>query len=307
MRTLRFSLILLSVLVPMGSRLSGLRADTVRLKPAADTSLFEQEPANNLGATTDLPAGTTNKGKRARLLLQFDIAGSIPSGAILNSATLTLTVTASGGVDSTFGLYRVLQSWGEGAKSGNQGATATDLEATWDARFVPSQAWTAPGGTAGQDFDSTASASLPLGGPGAYVFVSNVSLVSDIALWLRAPPTNFGWILVGGAEATAATAKRIASRENTGKAPLLVVDYTLPPPAPRIDAITRSAGEVRIHFAGEAGKLYSVEFKDGLSGDPWSTLSQVASKFLPTNYVVPDVGPFSRQRFYRVGLIGDVD
>lgn len=303
----RSCLFLPPVLLAVGLLSSLLHAESVSLKPVADTSLFEQEPANNLGATLDIPAGTTNKGKRNRLLLRFDIAGAIPSGAIINSAALTLTVTASGGVDSTFSLHRVLQPWGEGAKSGNTGAAATALEATWIARFAPSQMWSAPGGTADQDFASTASASLPMGGPGVYSFGSSAGLVADIDFWLRDASHNDGWVLISGAEATAATAKRIASRENGSLAPLLVVDYSPPPPAPRIDAITRVADEVRIHFAGEAGKLYAVEYKQTFSDELWSTLTQVASKFFPTNFVVPDSGPLSPQRFYRVGLMGDVD
>ncbi len=303
----RSRLLTLPVLFAIGLLPSLPQAESVSLTPVADTSLLEEMPANNLGATMDLPAGTTNKGKRTRLLLRFDISGAIPSGAVINSATLTLRVTASGGVDSTFSLHRVLQAWGEGAKSGNMGAPATDLEATWNARFAPSQTWSAPGGEADQDFTSTASASLPMGAPGVYTFGSNAGLVADIDSWLRDASHNDGWILVSGAEATAATAKRIASRDTGSQAPLLVVDYVPPQPAPRIDAITHAVGEVRIHFAGEAGKLYAVEFKEALSGEPWSTLTLVSSKFFPTNYVVRDLGPFGQKRFYRVGLMGDVD
>jgi hypothetical protein len=62
------------------------RAGTVTNLPAADTTLFETAPDNNLGAGT-LAAGATRGRLRARALLRFDLSG-VPANAVVVSATL---------------------------------------------------------------------------------------------------------------------------------------------------------------------------------------------------------------------------
>src|SRR2546426_11165996 len=98
-----------------------LRADSVMLQPSADTSLFEDAPTNNLGGLDMLVTGTTAIGFRSRALIKFDIAGHLPANATVTNALLRLTVVrtpSSGGKDSIFRLYRVVQGWEEGDKAG---------------------------------------------------------------------------------------------------------------------------------------------------------------------------------------------
>src|SRR5438067_6080788 len=82
-----------------------LRADSIAVKPAADTTLFETTPDGNLGKVATVVAGTTAKGKRSRALIRFDFAGKIPDGSIITQVQLTLKlldVPSGGGVGSMF-------------------------------------------------------------------------------------------------------------------------------------------------------------------------------------------------------------
>src|SRR5436309_638388 len=88
-------------------------------------------------------------GARARGLFKFDIAGNLPSNAIINSATLMLRVTKVGEVSyaMNFHVRRALRNWGEGTGTGGgagsaaQGAPAKPGEATWYARISGTNAW----------------------------------------------------------------------------------------------------------------------------------------------------------------------
>ena len=75
-----------------------LYAENVVLNPVKDNSIYDGSilagtlQNNTCGAGPDLFAGnnTRNPPKSRRALLEFDIAGSIPPGAVINSVTLTV-------------------------------------------------------------------------------------------------------------------------------------------------------------------------------------------------------------------------
>ena len=70
-------------------------------------------------------------GGRTRVLMKFDVS-SIPAGATIQSATLTVNVTTTspGSVASMHGLHRVLISWSEGAKTGFGGGSTASATQT---------------------------------------------------------------------------------------------------------------------------------------------------------------------------------
>lgn len=213
-----------------------LRADSVSLAPSADTTLFGKFPGNNLGATDSIVSGAVGSGQNSRGLLKFDIAGAIPGGATINSATLTLTVTKIpfGSVGSTFDLRSVLVNWGEGTKGFSTGQPAGAGEATWNAPLTSVTGWSTgtPGGAIGSDFSSTVSAAQAIGGFGSYTFTSTPALVGDVQSWLNNPANNFGWALISESEGTLKTAHRFGSSENAFAAPSLQVNFTpVPEPA----------------------------------------------------------------------------
>jgi hypothetical protein len=197
---------------------------------SVDTVLREDQVGDNFGGFNRLWVGTNGKStpRDMRSLLEFDLS-SVPAGAVINSVTLTMRVTDSHSVTSTFGLYRALADWGEGTKTGKGGATATSGEASWNNRLTGSAAWAAPGGQAGVDYNATASASRSISGTGSVTWSSTSALVSDVQHWLTNPNQNYGWFIISGGEGVKQSVKRFASSEDTTVSyrPTLTIDYTL--------------------------------------------------------------------------------
>src|SRR5688500_15196346 len=134
------------------------QAAEAEFRPVADTTLFQQSPANNMGAHSHVAIGVTALGTAARGLFRFDLS-SIPTNAVVQSATLTfnLTIGRPDSLGNPHAMHRMLKSWGEGTKGGNTGTAATAGEATWNHSSLPTK-WTSPGGAPGTDFVATASA-----------------------------------------------------------------------------------------------------------------------------------------------------
>ena len=202
-------------------------AATISLHPTADTTLQSAYPDYNFGDGTTFTAGGRRQGGSARALLEFDIAGSLPAGAVINSASLMLFVVRvpSGGPASTFSLNRVLDAWGEGNGSDMSGAIGGAQQATWNNRLGPGSPWT----TAGGDFASTISASKQISGFGSYVFGSTTTMVGDVQGWLDDPSSNFGWLLRSQSENSAATIRRFGARNDGGSSPILTIQYAIVP------------------------------------------------------------------------------
>lgn len=282
MRPLRLRLIVLTLL---GGLAGPARADlSTNLTAGADTSLFETNPDNNLGASDNFPAGTTagtlGTAYRSRGLVKFDLT-ALPPDATITSASLSLQLVKAGaGPGSVFGLYRVLRAWGEGTGTGNTGSPANPGEATWNNRMHPSTAWDAPGANAGVDYVASASATRTMDGVGVYTFDSNAALVADVQAWLANPGTNFGWILISQSEDVAATARRFASRENMPLAPILNVHYTAPasPVPATLSPPAILAGQFVFAFTAEAGQTYTVEARSNLSTGSWSPFTNIPAQ-----------------------------
>jgi len=300
-RQFLFAACLLGLIIPARP----LNADSIAVNPAADTTLFETTPDGNLGKVTTVVAGTTAKGKKSRALLRFDFAGKIPAGSIVTHVQLTLKlvdVPQGGGVGSGFGLQRMLQSWGEGAKTAGTGAPASPGEATWKMRFAPGTAWSVPGASSPTDYLAQESVSKSVTGGGTYTFASTTNLVADVQFWLDQPTNNFGWIMISHSESTAATARRFASREDSRNAPALTVVFT-PPTLLRIDRLERVQDDLKLYFTAEAGKSYAVELRDSLDIGGWVNLTNISPAIVATNVIVTDPVGNRPQRFYRLELL----
>ncbi len=205
-----------------------LRADTVAIEASKDNTLFEQADGDlSNGSGRFIFAGRSRQPEGLqirRALLSFDVAGSIPAGATITSATLTLEVTRSISGDLSSSLHRLGADWGEGASDANgQEGTGTAAEvgdATWIHTFSPTDEWTSPGG----DFAVASSATTDVGGTGSYSW-SSAELAADAQDMLDNPGGNFGWLLRVD-EATEGGAKQLASRENAdGPVPVLEIEF----------------------------------------------------------------------------------
>jgi hypothetical protein len=212
-----------------------LRADTITIVADRDTSIFKDLPNNSAGADQSMFIGTTRSSSPRRALIDFDIAGSIPAGAIITSVRLTLFEEQSAPGETRarpIELHRLLADWGEGTtgqgqntKTGRGFPTPPDgTTATWTSRFYNSVPWSTPGG----DFLAASSGSTLVGtARQAYVWDSTASMVSDVQSWLDDPTSNFGWLLLGD-ESAALTARRFDTREATNSAlrPMLEITYS---------------------------------------------------------------------------------
>ena len=217
---------------------SSVLADSVTIESSQDNSINSVLTLNSNGAGTSIFTGLTGPNASnalLRALVQFDVAGNIPPGSTINSATLTLRLRQAGPAGpQTYTFQRVTQAWGEGISSGAGGslAPAAAGDATWTDRIFPGTLW----GTAGGDFSGTVSASLALGAALIdYTWASNPQLVADVQDMLDNPASNNGWILRGN-EALATSAHRFASHEDPTAAerPRLTVDFTPPEAIPTV-------------------------------------------------------------------------
>ncbi len=280
----------------LGPAAHSLRADVTNLIAVADTTLQEAFPNNNLGGGSTILAGGRGQGGSTRGLLRFEIGGTLPAGATVNSATLTLTVTATpfGGGDSVFELHRVLGAWGEGSGSDRGGGTLAQVgEATWNARLSPNTAWTVPGG----DFVATASANLNVAGDGSYTFTS-AALAADVQFWFDHPTNNFGWLLRSEAETTPATIRRFASRTDLSHPPVLTINYTAPasPLPPTIFGVALTANQIRFSFLAQSNRTYAVEFRDRITNGNWNVLTNIPAQ--SANWTVETTSSISSNECY---------
>ena len=200
--------------------------NVVQLGTLRDNTLFEDAGGTlSNGAGPNFFVGRNNLAQLRRGVIAFDVAGSVPAGAVIDSVRLTLFMSQSTSGPSDVALHPLTQDWGEGTSisGGGMGAPATTNDATWIHTFYNTAFW----GTTGGDFSATMSASQSVSGVGSYEWGSTSQMISDVQTWLDSPSSNFGWILIGN-EAINQTAKRFETKENTVVAnrPVLAVYWS---------------------------------------------------------------------------------
>jgi len=205
-------------------------AETVRIVADRDATLVETVDGSLAnGSGPAFFAGRTSQGQdfRRRALLHFDVAGSLPRGAVVERVALTLSMNPSNPQPRELRLHRVFADWSEGPASagGGGGAPSQPGDATWIHTSYDDEFWRLPGG----QFSPLPSARRTVSDAGAYSWREGRALVRDVRLWLAAPQRNFGWILIGD-ESTPTTSKSFASREHPDatRRPVLEVTYRLP-------------------------------------------------------------------------------
>ena len=285
-----------------------LPAATVSITASADTGTFKDFPNNNLGSAGTVSCGTLagNLGKTgaSRMLVTFDLAGHVPDGATIHSASVAVRVTKapSFGVASTFGLHRLLVDWGEGSKgfgtTTGTGAMATTGEATWHNRFHNQTAWFSSGGAIGSDYAASASSSVDVNTPAAYTFASSPAMVADVQAWADDGARNHGWIMISTGEGTLRTARRIATRESTVASfrPMLTVDFSAPPV---ISDVFLVDGDIRMRFNVQQGRRYEVQRREAAGSGPWGTFTNIGPVGFTGTVTVADTTPVP-SRFYQV-------
>ena len=202
----------------------------VQLGAAKDNTLYESATgALSNGAGSYFFAGKTFIGSIRRAVIAFDIAGSIPTGATIQTVTLKLYMSRTIAANENIALNKLVADWGEGTSNAPDpeggGTASTTNDATWLHRFFDTVFWNNSGG----DYISAASVSTTVADTSFYTFGSTTMMVSDVQDWLDNSGNNFGWILIGNEEVDGTT-KRFDTKENPVSAnrPVLTVTY-LPP------------------------------------------------------------------------------
>lgn len=200
---------------------------TVVVPAVADNTIYQNPSGNSNALGQNIFSGTNGGGSPRRGLIRFDVGAVIPVGATITSVTLTLNCNNTRSIPDNVSLHKLTADWGEGTSDAGgtgdgAGALATTNDATWLMRFFPSIAW----GTAGGDFNVTASASTSINTTGFFTW-SSAGMVTDVQAWVDNAAVNYGWILLCN-ETTISTARRFASRQNNVVAnrPSLSVTYT---------------------------------------------------------------------------------
>jgi hypothetical protein len=254
--------------------------------PVADTTISPEGKALADGISVTMIVGRLNpltEDVPVRGLLRFDLS-SLPSGAVVTSATVQVRMTAASDPSAhTHLLHRVTRAWTEPGANWDQ----ADGVAFWD--------------NAGGDYETAADASLPMSGPAAYLFSSSAGLVNTVQFWATNAAANFGWILRSAAEDAGRNARRFATREATTPAdrPQLVVGYFVPPPPVTLANPRVQAGSFRFEFTAQPGASYTVESRPLVDSGAWTTVSTHSAPGVPT--VIPVSHALTpSNRFYRV-------
>lgn len=211
--------------------------DSITLQPIKDATLYSNSEgflANGSGEFNFVGrTGSRGGGSPRRGLMEFDLS-SIPSGATITGATLTMHVNWFHGGALNIGLYPVLASWMEGMANagggefggGGGGSASMEGDVTWIHRWLGGPLWSTPGG----DFLNTSSATTSVGGVGFYNW-SSPAMVAKLQTWLNNPSSNFGWMMKAP-ETSIGNTKRFDARESSAVdfRPRMVVTYTIPAP-----------------------------------------------------------------------------
>ena len=110
------------VLLALAAALPSASAVTVALSPTQDNAIFQEVPDNSNGAGEFLVVGTRFGAFHRRSLLSFDVAATVPAGATIDAAVLTLQFTTPRNWGSfPVSLHRITTDWEEAGSIGTMG------------------------------------------------------------------------------------------------------------------------------------------------------------------------------------------
>ena len=209
---------------------------TVTLGSRKDNTLYESAAGDLSNARGQrFLAGKNQNGLRQRGVVAFDVDSLIPSGAVIQSVSLTLRLAVGGGStgNQSVALHRTLADWGEGTSVAggdeSNGAPATASDATWRHTFYPNAFWVTPGG----QWLSTASSTVSVSSEAFYTW-SSATMVSDVQGWLDQPVLQLRMDCHRQGNRRGNTQKPFHTKEATDPAfrPVLSITYVYTPPPP---------------------------------------------------------------------------
>ncbi|HVV02274.1 MAG TPA: Ig-like domain-containing protein, partial [Verrucomicrobiae bacterium] len=252
--------------------------ETVSIAPDADAYISSSFTDQNFGDQTTVVSGLlgVNSGRELRrTFLRFNLDGVVPQGAVIESASLTLTVTRApqaGRADSVFDLRRMLKPWTEG-------------QVTWTSASG-SVSWEIAGASGASDASQTASSSALIQAEATCTFATTTALVADVQAWTDSPQNNFGWLLISEDEQTPETARHFGAREDPLNAALLQITYSLPSLSVEIEpssqtVVTGSSVSFHAIASGAPPLVYQWYFNGVLLPD--ATAAELTLESVQTN------------------------
>jgi hypothetical protein len=158
----------------------------------ADADIRADSSTANDGATGDLQVRRFGSAASWRALVNFD-PSSIPAGASVVSAELTLTVAASSAAAKSIGAHRMgPPPWDE-------------MHVTWQSASMDDP-WSKPGG----DFAAGATAVAELAGDVLSGTAIHWDVTADVTALLAAPPATISWLFKDEAEPSAGSGELVA-------------------------------------------------------------------------------------------------
>jgi len=277
-----------------------VRADlTTNLTSIADADISMLNPDLNSGADFSMVSGEiglSGGNDVRRAVLVFDLAGRIPSGAVITSASLQVTVVkvpSKSPVNSNFDLRRLLKAWSESTVTWNSASTGLT--------------WEQPCATGSSDSAGSASSTVfvtSAAAPVIYMFPSTPSMVADVQAAVDGSAPSFGWLLMSEAEGSPRSARRFGTHEDTVNAPVLTVTYTVssPPPPPNRPFISQPAivaNQIQFSFLAQSNVAYVVESRPNAASGTWNSVTSISAQASDSTIVVSD--PITGNRnIYRV-------
>jgi hypothetical protein len=189
-----------------GSALGASTAHAVLVDFGSDSTYINQNsPGSNFGASAQIIIDGGASEMARGLLLFSDLfgagAGQIPTGATINFATLELTTTSNASAE-THTVHQVLSSWAEDTVTWNNFGAG-------------------PGGIAGTDWNSTATASFT---PNTANTTYQIDVTAVVQNW-QSGATNLGFLVnSGGTDGTG-----FVSDDGVQFMPRLAVDFAAIP------------------------------------------------------------------------------
>ena len=180
-----------------------------------DAYIEDISPTSNFNNSSFIVGERASFTEKQRGLIKFDLS-SIPAGAIIVSATLSLFITADRSNNArTYKAFRLLRNWGE-------------TTVTWN-KYDGTNNWGTAGATNATDIDTTEMASCSYtssesaGTEKQYLFT-----VSEFQKFITGAYTNYGWLIKADTETDDSYEHGSSSHATSGYRPKLVVEYNLP-------------------------------------------------------------------------------
>lgn len=180
-----------------------------------DTRLISSAATSNFGTNNELNAGEYKSGTNdiRRSLIKFNLS-SIPSGATLDSVTLSLWTIAAGSTyannNRTIRVYRTKRNW-------------VESQATWNV-YSTGNSWSAAGGFHTDDCEQTAIGSADL----------TTSIAANKQVDFTLTPTSvsgldlgYGWLIKADTETDDLYAFKSSDHVTSAEHPKLSITYTL--------------------------------------------------------------------------------